>query len=338
MSQTFPIPGLKNGSYTRGPLADLYTDAGNDGFEDLGTGAYDRGDSVYFPNNLAEIDHWVTFRSFKTERAIRSRQQYEDNQIKTPCSYITLPMPARMSTNYEASYSPEALGIGGKELAVTVPTSLDAGKNMIDDLRTSIAASDAAGTKLSDILASRALAVTGASLVGKMMKSNVAGKVGAALVGIAYNPHNVIMFQDVGFRQHSFNYRFSPLSEDESKKLRTIISLFKYYMSPSYAKAGKDLNDLVSLAGGKAPPDLGDFFYAYPEYFEIDFHHPQYLFNMGPSVLKSFNVDYHPNNTPSYVRPIIDRQSSPAPTEIEISLVFQEVEIVSKDTITKYNR
>jgi hypothetical protein len=86
--------------------------------------------------------------------------------------------------------------------------------------------------------------------------------------------------------------------------------MFTYYAHPEY------------IGGG--------LFFKYPEYFLIKFRHPEYLFTLKPSVLKDIQVNYHATGRPAYVRDQ-DGLGVPAPAEIELSLSFQETEIITKN-------
>lgn len=78
-------------------------------------------------------------------------------------------------------------------------------------------------------------------------------------------------------------------------------------------------------------------FFDYPEVWRItllvnDSQNPN-LHKIGESVLESFNVDYHPQNYPAYVRSLRDGYTA-APASVTISLSFQETQIVTKESIT----
>jgi hypothetical protein len=416
MSYEYPIPGISDEGrmfgvksvQARGPLAVL-DDTGTEIGENL------NGLATYFPDDLRNIDHWVTFRAFKFEGAIRSRELREEDAKKIPKAYITLPLAKGLSTDYSVSYEDE--GAGGLTSAIADIVQ-KIGENRVTFGAAAQAASQAATGLASDLLRG----------------SNIGRLVGGQL-GVARNPHNVVLFSHVPFRTHTFSYTFIPVSRSESEKLRTIISLFKYFMSPSLGseelskkfdnsnnndikveiertqadlararnnidnfdpekpisqqldlvtkpvKSGRllatgfnvgtinsitsrDLTSenalrglqkeadelekrLANLVNKKNKTSIAEDFligagrnvFVYPEYFEIDFHHPQFLFNIGPSMLESFSVDYHPNNIPAYVRTRIENDdNSPAPQAVKLDFKFKEVEIVTKETIQKNNR
>lgn len=402
MSYEYPIPGTsdpgsmfgKESVKARGPLAAL--DGGYQSIDNL------NGYSAYFPDDLRNIDHWVTFRAFRFEGAIRSRSLREDDAKKIPKAYITLPLAKGLSTKYDVSY--QDIEAGGLTAGIA---------NLLDG-------------NLSDTTQNVSAIATGA--LADLVKGSAALRVSAAQAGIARNPHNIVLFDHVPFREHTFSYTFVPVSRSESEKLRTIISLFKHFMSPSLGtdrfnefasslskytegniaertaentaaieKSRAKIIDLreqidqasnqVGLRGDRLRKlrreingeeskieklskgetgiigniwrgakdgtvggissalksnvaiGAGRNLFTYPEYFEIDFHHPQFLFSIGPSMLTSFSVDYHPNNIPAYVRPRVESEdNSPAPQAVKLDFTFKEVEIVTKETIRENNR
>ena len=97
----------------------------------------------------------------------------------------------------------------------------------------------------------------------------------------------------------------------------------------------------VNAAEGIAPPspDLvtqaastSRAFFEYPDVFKITFNNEKTLFTIGESVLESFDIDYHPQNYPAYVRSL----SSPNvahPASISISMSFKETDIITKEQV-----
>jgi hypothetical protein len=73
-------------------------------------------------------------------------------------------------------------------------------------------------------------------------------------------------------------------------------------------------------------------FFKYPEFFEIKFRHPEYLFKLQPSVCKDIRVNYHGQGYPAYIRDA-NGGGIPAPAEVELSLTFMETEIVTKQSL-----
>lgn len=325
-----------------GPLADLDRETGpvRQGERIIGGAT---NPHIYFPSDLAQIGHWVTFRAFKFEK-ISGRTKTDIS----PLTAITLPVPTALDTAYSANYE-NGSGIGaaltGDIAASRVVGDLTnaVGSMIRKDKTAEEAISDLVkGQQLDSITksfdakgAAGAAAITIAS--GLAAKGGDATKTAVANAGgVAANPFNVLLYQGPGFRSHSFSYRLTARNITDSNKIRDIIYAFKYHMSGKYGigKLKKLLPDSIQKLDENAATDVpARAFLEYPEYFEITFHYEKYLFRIGPSVLKNFAVSYHPENYPAYVRSKTNPNNDPAPLEVAIRMDFQERDIVTKDSI-----
>ena len=314
------------------------------------------GFSTEFPEELQEIDHWVTFTAIKTIQTDRR----EDGK-NTQMARIKLPLPAGLQTAYNISYSENALGALG---ALFVDALGEENANMPNRTAIGVAAvamlSSAAGGALTGGLLGLG-AKEGASLgmaggliaaggrnetvrnvgLNMLMGESKIAQAAAAQFGIARNPHKVVLFDGVGFRKHNFSYQFTPKNRRESDALREIILRFKFHASPGLnpqvalplARLGQ-----IPLVGGL--PDValsgGKHFFTYPETFRIKFHHPEFLFTIADSVLTSVDVNYHGGGSVSYARGADDVY--PAPTQVNLNLSFMETEIITKENLDREGR
>ena len=326
-----------------GPLAKLFTFSGKE--------------NLSFPEELQQIDHWVTFTAMETLQAIRT----ESSKSKAMSS-ITLPLPAGLQTAYNISYSETSLGALGREFMDALGTGAEAEKAR------GLLGSAAGAMAIGAGIGAGAGALTGSGIIGSALTGAAGGlateavagglkgdprllqvglssvmgddKLAAAAAsqfGVARNPHKVVLFDSVGFRTHSFSYQFTPKNRRESETLNQIIKLFKYHASPGMNPKGSikmgtfnerfktNIKD-VELSGGK-------HFFKYPEFFQIKFHHPKFLFAIGESVLKSVDVNYHGGGSVSYARDTAD--ATPAPTQVNLNLSFMETDIITKENIEK---
>jgi len=324
----------------RGPLGPLFAPVNKE--------------KLTFPEELQQIDHWVTFTAIETSQAIRT----ESSKRKAMAS-IVLPLPAGLQTAYNIQYSELALGALGREF-------MDAlgGDSGAKELLTSSAKAAATGAGAGVAVA----AITGGNFFGKALSGAAAGIVteaalsagkgesaaaagllstlmgedkmaaaAASQFGVARNPHKVVLFDSVGFRTHSFSYQFTPKNRKESETLNQIIKLFKYHASPGMNPTGTIKMDSINkiLPDNAKLADItlsgGKHFFRYPEFFKIEFHHPEFLFKIGESVLKTVDVNYHGGGSMSYARDTAD--TKPAPTQVNLSLSFQETDIITKENI-----
>lgn len=271
------------------------------------------GSANQFPEELLENDHWIEFVAKQTRGVAESDSVFGgvfSSGSTTLGGTIRLPMPSNLSTDYNPEYSTPSLS-PAQGMALKPSDQAIYGNNTMgnqalagNSLQGLIGAA-AAGT--AGLVGGAALGLAqsagGADLAGALLK--VAG-------GVAVNPHKIVLFTGVNFRDHTFSWKLSPKTRRESDAIRNIINMFTYYAHPEY------------VAGG--------LFLKYPEFFEIKFRHPQYLFRLQPSVLTDIRVNYHGQGYPAYVRDaagVLD----PAPAEVELSLTFKETEIVTKQSL-----
>lgn len=281
------------------------------------------GNRIVFPHDLDKIDHWISFRVHRHE-FFRSDDFPKERSIVT----IYLPIPSNLGTQYDQQYANEGIGMAGVAAAQMgrdlrsgtgiISSLVDAaGRITKDDIRRSlayygtIAAEDGVGAIVGGLVSGIPGAIVGAAAT-QALSGALAG------AGITRNPHMAVIYDGPSFRQHTFTYKFVPRNRGESETLQAIITKFKYHQAP-----------------GTADGEAGHFF-DYPEQFDIDFHYPRFLFNVGPSVLKSFEVNYHGEGAPYYfdLRETGDR----APVSVTLSLTFQETFVVTKDRIRRQNR
>jgi len=226
-------------------------------------------------------------------------------------------MPSSLQTDYNPEYSTPSLG-SAAGMALKPSDQAIYGNN-------SMGGKMLEGNSLTGLAGG--LATAGGGLIGAGLNSavgavnQVGGAIGAeglagALLkvtgGVAQNPHKIVLFTGVNFRDHQFSWKLSPKNREESDAIKTIIDMFVYYSHPEY------------VAGG--------LFFKYPEFFEIKFRHPEYLFKLQPSVCTDVRINYHGSNYPAYIRDS-DGYGAPAPADVELSLTFKETEIVTKQTL-----
>jgi hypothetical protein len=127
--------------------------------------------------------------------------------------------------------------------------------------------------------------------------------------GTALNPFREQIFQSVDTRTFKFDYKFLPRSGAESENVWRIINRFKFHMHPELS------------AGG--------LFYIYPSEFNIVYYYNNVpnptLFNISTCVLENMTVDYGGQQWGSF--------NDGYPTEINISLKFVELEVLTKERI-----
>lgn len=293
-----------------------------------------------FPSDLGQTGHHVQFDVFSraagsTLKSVRGNESQLDKLLST----IYLPMPANLGVQYSADYQNEDLGLLGAAAVEGFTNLLETGSDVFNKLGAAVGnlikgeVSDASTASLEAL---RVIKNAGSEAGSKLMKEGgtgaaaavgaVAAKFGgtakatvANVTGAAPNPHRVVLFQGVQYREHQFQYRLSPKSSAETQTITRIINNLKYYMHPEF--------------GGGNGGITARAFLSYPELFRIKFKNDTHLFQTLPCVLKSLQVQYHPMGYPAYIR----AENDVAPVEVDIQMSFQETEIVTKDFIKGEN-
>lgn len=129
--------------------------------------------------------------------------------------------------------------------------------------------------------------------------------------GYAFNPQQQILFEGIDFRTYQMAFTFTPYSKQEAATVDKIIKLFKVHAAPR-------------LATGSA-----GMFFVPPSIFT-----PKFFFNgqenkkinkITKSVIENIDVNYAPNG--------FTTQSDGAPTQIQLTINFKEIELLTRDRI-----
>lgn len=138
-----------------------------------------------------------------------------------------------------------------------------------------------------------------------------AGLAGIAELGakVKTNPFREVFFEGVDYRQFNFRYKFMPKDKTESQAVYNIIQTFKEHMHPELSKGG--------------------YFYIYPSEFEIVYFYKNkenpYFNRITQCALTDMTVDYGGEQFAAF--------SDGTPTEVNITLSFRELELLTKDSI-----
>ena len=118
-------------------------------------------------------------------------------------------------------------------------------------------------------------------------------------------------FESVDFRTFNFRHTFMPRSPQEAENIKRILNLFKFHMHPELSKGG--------------------LFYIYPSEFEIKYFYRDkentYFDKISSCVLEDMSVDYGGD--------IFSTFEDGNPVEINLTLKFKELELLTKDRITQ---
>lgn len=265
---------------------------------------------VNFPDDLIQNDHWIEFKAESTKQNIPDFLGQFSSFIKgvtVAGGTIRLPMPSNLSTDYQPLYTSSDLDA----MAGSILKPFDRGLYGNTDIPTAAAVSGAVVGTIGTA------ATAGLAAAGVKLDGNTTAAALKVFGGIAQNPHKIVLFTGVDFRDHNFSWKLSPRNRNESNAIRQIIEMFKFYSHPEYVGGG--------------------LFFKYPEFFRIKFRHPSYLFELEPSVCTGIRINYHSTGNAAYIRDG-DGGGVPAPAEISLELSFKETEVITKQTLTRESR
>ena len=216
-------------------------------------------------------------------------------------SAIALHMPNNLNIRYSTNW--DTTDTAGIAMAGAMGDNLGAIKALKDtDLRGTSEDSGKTGNTIGSIIAS----------MGLSQNSAAAGAT-SAYTGLAANPRKEMVFKGVDFRTFQFDYKFFPKSEAESILVENIINAFKFHMQPEY----KDANS---------------FLYLYPSEFDIAYYSGEnenlHIHRHTSCVLTDMQINYTPNGNFTVF-------ANGMPTQIDITLTFKELALMSKEMIVK---
>jgi hypothetical protein len=124
------------------------------------------------------------------------------------------------------------------------------------------------------------------------------------------NPFREVFFEGIDYRKFNFRYKFMPRTRKESEAVLKIITTFKQHMHPEVASNG--------------------YFYVYPSEFEISYcygrnQYNKYFNKIGQCALTDMSVEYGGEQFSTF--------NNGSPTEINLTLSFRELELVTKNSI-----
>lgn len=163
---------------------------------------------------------------------------------------------------------------------------------------------------ISDVkeVANKGLAIGGSTLDG-LLGSNL-GLQARIQSGVMINPHQVMAFDGVNFREFTFSFQLMARNKSETENIRNILRFFKQAAHP------------------KIVSDESQRWLQLPDNFDIKMYSPvageYYMFQIKTSVLTSINIDFAGSGTPSF---FIDG----APVDVRLDLTFRERAWLTRD-------
>jgi len=230
-------------------------------------------------------------------------------------------------------------------IRLPVPDTIQFDDNVqwnVEDLKTigrfapSLAKSFAAGgnqQNTAEILQSMAKAVIPEAILGIIESTGFLSSGQAVTQGFngkILNPYHEQIFKGLEPRTFSCRYKLVPRNLKEQISIKNIIKRLRINALPNYSKQATVSANQSTPANINVFSGLGDRWLTTPNIFNLKFFanggDMSYLPKLKPCVLTTINANYTPDGVWSTH---IDPDGEPAPTAIELQLVFHEVEIIT---------
>ena len=135
------------------------------------------------------------------------------------------------------------------------------------------------------------------------------------IFGQAMNPYMEVIFDSMAMRNFTYNFTFAPKNAQERDDVQDIIKLFRFHMAPELKGSQHRFLTL---------PSTFDIHYMYQHSKDYASENNFYS-KIATCVLKDCSVNYTPNGVKSF--------QDGSPTQITMSLQFQETELLTKQSI-----
>ena len=217
---------------------------------------------------------------------------------------IRLPLPVQLVDEYNIRVNETKFGLLGNvnNYQETLAAGKTAAENATKELNS--------GGSIMSLMGTIALQAA-ATLPG--ISDTLPGQFAQQQAGMVRNPHISTMFEGVNLKSYSFSWRLSPSSPEEASGINSMINNIKAYMHPKI------------IGGG--------FALEYPYLANLDFEVGDVQFSQLPKVRDSFitrlDVSTTGGGSMAFYR-------DGNPVSIDISMNFQEIDILTRDDFLIY--
>lgn len=216
---------------------------------------------------------------------------------------IVLPVPSQLNDTSTFQYAGNEAGLLG--LGANVANSPGGWKGAMDDLTNSAKATW-------DKFNKDGLTASAESLLASApgFQDSQLGRLIGQQTGKVLNPHLSTIFQGVALRSHQFSWRLSPRNQAETKAITAIDTMFKYHGHPKMSQNTFSLD--------------------YPNQLYISFYpeSADFTYKVRKSVILGYTLNDAATGMPAWF------SRTGAPTDYELTLALQEVDIVTRDELT----
>lgn len=264
-----------------------------------------------YPNSVDQTDDpFVLFTKHKAQYNTRGGNSRVD-LITT--DHVSLYMPMAFSINDNAVFETAATGVAGGAAAALISGTNPANVTQADVTAIAMNSAESLGTAAGGLAGSAVPGRVG-GIVGGILGAVGAGSVAQAAAQeynkkaqVAVNPREFMLYKSPGMRNFSFNFRFIPDDEGESRAAEEIVKWFRRGMYPTAA---------------------GQYSFNFPDAFQIEIKNMDGMPKLPEVFLESCNVSFNPNSM-SYFK------QGNRPVEIVMALAFKELQPITRENINE---
>lgn len=228
--------------------------------------------------------------------------------------YVRLPLPTQLSDGYSMNVNGVELGILGNvsgDLAETGNRMLSAGKSALDAFSGAYRSGNRqsiTNMTMGAIALAPGISDMMPGTVGKLLGKTNLGAFAQAQAGVVRNPHITSIFEGVKLKSFEFTWRLSPKSEDEAKKMNSMLNYIKAFMHPAILK------------------ESGGFALDYPYIASLEFEGlpTEITPTVGDSFITSMGINSTSGGGVAMFR-------NGQPIHVDLSLHFQEINIRTRE-------
>lgn len=265
--------------------------------------------NLSYPVDLS--DQYYIKLSFQKYQRVTSDMALSPGNSHT---VIKLPLPTNLVDAIKLAYQDVSLGMFGGPLLDSVAKGAEAYKGTSgSEIYKMGKFAGATGRSMKEVLKDPDLLYA----IGRRLLSNsTLGSAVDLVAGNTPNPHMAVTFQGVNLKKHTYTWRMSPTSEDESMMVRSIIRNLQAASLPGQPSKGLLLS--------------------FPDIATVEINPPQ-LMTFRPCMIDSVVVNYTPNGMPAFFATGSVGPAQPGaaasghPVEIELSLTLREIDIHTAD-------
>ena len=220
-----------------------------------------------------------------------------------PHTVIKLPLPTNLIDAIQLAYTDLSLGMFGGPILDSIAEGVNAYNTSAGSTINKMGKFARAGF---DSMKNRLRDENVLYAIGRRLLTNsTLGSAVDLVAGNTPNPHMAVTFNGVNLRKHTYSWRLSPTSEEESKSIRAIVRNLQAAALPKESSKGLMLS--------------------FPDIAIVEIN-PMQLMTFRPCAIDNVVVNYTPNGVPAFFASKGGARAG-HPVEMELSVTLREIDI-----------